>query len=451
MKTLARPFHRAIAAAATLSGRRFGVLVASSLLATSVIVASAITDPNDDGPLAALLGRSLADNAAAATSPAPSSESASEPASSPGQATGGGNSPRARTPASTSISSPESGGSEEGESPKPSEPSTPSTPAAKAGRIKHVFVISLASPGYEATFGSTSQMPYLATTLRPQGELLSDYSLLGSAGLPNDIATISGQPPNPLTQANCSTYTEFDHNTKPNKQGVIPGSGCVYPVDTLTVADQLSSAGFQWSAYMEGMVGATGKPENCVHPESGATDQPAQGSYATRQNPFAYFNSLLQLGACASSDLPLTELGNDLGKVASTPNYSFIAPNLCDAGVAGKCPTGTPSGAVSANAFLEQWVPKILASPAYKQDGLLIVTFDEASSSSEAGTATSPKVGTLLLSNFLTRDSTDSTPYNPYSLLRSTEDLFGLSHLANADDAKVNSFGPALRGETGEA
>jgi len=450
MKTLARPLHRAIAAAATLTGRRFGMLVASSLIATSAIIASAITNPNDDGPLAALLGRSLADNAAAATSPAPTSETTAGTPSSPAQASGG-SAARARTPASTSIASPEARGSEEAESGTPSEPSTPSTPTSKVGRIKHVFVISLASPGYEAAFGAVPQMPYLATTLRPQGELLSNYSLLSSAGLPNDIAAISGQPPNPSTQANCSTYTEFPHNAKPNKQGVIPGTGCVYPVETLTVADQLSSAGFQWSAYMESMVGATGKPENCVHPESGATDQPAQGGYAARQNPFAYFNSLLQLGACASSDLPLTELGNDLGKIASTPNYSFIAPNLCDAGIAGQCPTGTPSGAVSADAFLEQWVPKILASPAYKQDGLLVITFDEASSPPEAGTATPPKVGTLLLSNFLTRGSTDSTPYNPYSLLRSTEDLFGLSHLANASGAKINSFGPALRGETGES
>jgi len=31
-----------------------------------------------------------------------------------------------------------------------------------------------------------------------------------------------------------------------------------------------------------------------------------------------------------------------------------------------------------ANEFLKTWVPRILASPAYKQDGLLLVTFDEA-------------------------------------------------------------------------
>jgi len=292
-------------------------------------------------------------------------------------------------------------------------------------------------------------MPYLASKLRPQGELLSGYSLLESAGLPNDIAVVSGQPPNPSTTANCSTYAEFPSKASSDKQGVVSGSGCVYPVETLTIADQLSSGGFQWRAYIEGMANeTTGKPENCVHPASGATEGPAHNGYAPSKNPFVYFHSLLDLGACASSDVPLTELESNLASVALTPNYSFITPTLCAAGAAEQCPAGTPSGA---DAFLEQWVPKILASPAYKQDGLLIITFDEAASpSTEAATTAPPKVGTLLLSNFLARDSTDPAPYNPYSLLRSTEDLFGLPHLANAGAAKVNSFGPALRGETGE-
>ena len=41
---------RAVAAAATLTGRRFGMLVASSLVATSAIVASAITKPERRAP-----------------------------------------------------------------------------------------------------------------------------------------------------------------------------------------------------------------------------------------------------------------------------------------------------------------------------------------------------------------------------------------------------------------
>jgi hypothetical protein len=322
----------------------------------------------------------------------------------------------------------------------------------EAGRIKHVFVISLASPGYEAAFGAGSQMPYLAATLRPQGELLSGYSLLGSAGLPNGIAAVSGQPPNPSTQANCSTYSEFS-GAKFDSRGVVSGSGCVYPVEALTIADQLASGRFSWRAYMEGMVDAeTGKPDNCVHPDSGLPDQPPLGGYAARQNPFVYFHSLLDLGDCATNDMPLTQLATDLRKATATPNYAYIAPNLCNAGVAGQCAAGAPTGAASADAFLAQWAPKILASPAYKEDGLLIVTFDELNppepGTTPPPTAARPQVGTLLLSRFAAPGSTDAAPYDPYALLRSTDELFGLSPLAIAGTAKTRTFAPHLLGES---
>ncbi len=445
-EALGRPFRRAVAAAATLTGRRFGMLVASSLVATSVIVASAITNPSSDGPLAALLGRSLASSTTPPSSPAAPVAESSSTLSSPAQTAHGAAKASSGAPASTAtINTPEEEASEAAESEsEPGTPTTPTTATAKAGRIKHVFVISLASPGYEAAFGPASQMPYLASTLRPQGELLSAYSLLVNSGLPNDIATISGQPPNASTEGNCSTNAEFPPKTAPNKSGVVTASGCLYPVEALTVADQLSSGGLQWKAYMEGMTGTTGKPENCVHPSSGSAEPPAEGGYTARQNPFVYFNSLLELGACASSDVPLTELGTNLGGISTTPNYSFIAPDLCDAGVPGECPAGTPSGASSADAFLSKWVPQILASPAYQKDGLLMITFDEAPPGS-----TSSKVGTLLLSPFVTHNTTDASPYNPYSLLRSTEDLFGLTYLGAAKGSTVSSFAPALLGETG--
>jgi hypothetical protein len=344
-------------------------------------------------------------------------------------------------------------------------PATATDPTQEAGPIEHVFVISLASPGYEAAFGTASQMPYLSATLRPQGQLLSGYSLLDDAGLANGIATISGQPPNASTQANCPTYSEFPAGTSPNPKGLVAGSGCVYPVEALTIADQLGSARLTWRGYMDGMADETGKPDDCVHPDSEAADQPAPGGYAARQNPFVYFHSLLDLGDCASNDLPLTQLEPDLRKVESTANYSFISPSLCNAGVSGQCPEGAPSGAAAADAFLSQWVPKILASPAYKQDGLLIVSFDEvippeppaASTTTPETPATtvpaspvSPRqVGALLLSRYASPGATDASPYDPYSLLRSVEDLFGLSHLAKANGAKVRSFAPALLGESG--
>ncbi len=80
----------------------------------------------------------------------------------------------------------------------------------------------------------------------------------------------------------------------------------------------------------------------------------------------------------------MSALGRDLQSVASTPNYLFIVPNLChDAhDVApprgGKCVDGAPGGLVAADRFLSGLVPEILASPAYRRDGLLIITFDES-------------------------------------------------------------------------
>jgi hypothetical protein len=74
---------------------------------------------------------------------------------------------------------------------------------------------------------------------------------------------------------------------------------------------------------------------------------------------------------------------------STTPNFSFITPNLCHDGHDGNgavkaCKNGEVTdgvhfggGLVGANAFLKATVPLILNSPAFKEDGLLIVTFDE--------------------------------------------------------------------------
>ncbi len=119
---------------------------------------------------------------------------------------------------------------------------------------------------------------------------------------------------------------------------------------------------------------------------------------------------------------------------------------------------GSVEGAAAADAFLAKWVPQILASPAYKEDGLLVVTFGAANpAASEAVPAPAPAtapaddslhVGTLLVSRFLSVGSTNATTYDPYSLLRTTEDLFGLSYLGLATDEKTASFAPELLGET---
>ena len=61
---------------------------------------------------------------------------------------------------------------------------------------------------------------------------------------------------------------------------------------------------------------------------------------------------------------------------------------MCDDGHDAPCKDGRPGGLTSADAFLKKWVPKILASPAYKAGGMLVITFDEAELGGDDGDST---------------------------------------------------------------
>lgn len=300
--------------------------------------------------------------------------------------------------------------------------STSTTPTAKA---EHVFVIALTTSSYRAAFGPGSPAHYLNRKLRPQGVLLSGYRTLGGSELPDYLAMVSGQPPNADTRKDCPIYAEFPTSVKASSDGQVSAAGCVYPNTVLTIADQATAAGNQWKAYLAGMNSAT-----CVHANSNAPDDgalPGAGSdYDTRHNPFLYFHSLLDLGGCSSDDVGLQSLTKDLRKPKRTPNYAFIAPGLCDEPSAGACPDNGPTGLAGEDAFLKRSVPAILASPAYKQGGVLIIAFAKAPAANGSGPV---RTGALILSPKVKAGSTVPTSYNPYSVLRSVEDLLGYTPL----------------------
>jgi hypothetical protein len=318
-------------------------------------------------------------------------------------------------------------------------PSGPTGPSTKASPVNHVFVIALSTTSYDAAFGPTSAARYLNRTLKSEGTLLGGYESLGGGALPDYLAMISGQPPNADTRAGCPTYSDFAADAKPAADGTVPGDGCVYPNTALTIGDQMTSAGHQWRAYIDDL-----GPTACPHPDSGAVDDaPPRGagvSYAGRHNPFIYFHSLLDLGSCASDDVSLTRLTHDLASSSATPEFAYIAPNACADAGAGSCPGGGATGLAAEDAFLRQWVPRITASKAYKDGGALLITF--APPGSTPGTAPNPDspipTGALVLSHVTPRNQIVSAVYNPYSVLRTTEDLLGLKPLGLA--AKARSF-----------
>ena len=69
---------------------------------------------------------------------------------------------------------------------------------------------------------------------------------------------------------------------------------------------------------------------------------------------------------CDAHILSFRPLPRDLARAAVTPAFSFIEPNLCDDGHDSPCVTGAPGGLAQADVFLAQWVPAIMAAPAYR-------------------------------------------------------------------------------------
>ena len=338
---------------------------------------------------------------------------------------------------------------------------TASTPADATGTsylppIRHVFVINIENKGYDETWGPGSAAPYLSQTLRAKGVLLNTYYGTAHNSQPNYIAQLSGQGPNPHMQGDCQIYSSFV-GAGTVSPGQYLGSGCVFPSGVPSLPQQLTEHGLTWKGYMDDM----GTP--CRHPVLDTQDTTQQAKvgdqYAARHNPFVYFSWVTGSPLCAQRVVDLSQLDTDLASAATTPNLSYITPDLCDDGHDAPCVDGRPGGLASADAFLQTWVPKILASPAFQKDGLIVITADESDgpqsdASACCGEGPAPnsalpgivglgggRVGALVISRWTNPGTWSTTPYNHYSLLASIEDIFGLTHLGYAGADGLNRFG----------
>jgi hypothetical protein len=327
--------------------------------------------------------------------------------------------------------------------------------------VRHVFVIVLENQGFDSTFQLTSRAPYLADTLTRAGAFLRQYHGTGHVSLDNYIAMISGLAPTRETQIDCPRFTEFVQ-TGTAADGQPIGSGCVYPKSIKTVVNQLEDKKLSWTAFMEDMgADSTRESATCAHPVIGSIDSTQRATpidqYATKHNPFMYFHAIIDSPRCHQNVVGLPALERALQSASTTPNYSFISPSLCHDGHDRPCKNGEPGGLESADAFLRHWVPIITNSPAFRTDGLLIITFDEAWSidaTSCCDEQPGPNVlrpgingpgggrtGAVVLSPFVKPGTISDVPYNHYSLLKTVEDLFGLRYLGYAGQKGLAAFG----------
>ncbi|TMK38795.1 MAG: hypothetical protein E6G56_13455 [Actinobacteria bacterium] len=354
-------------------------------------------------------------------------------------------------------------------------------PARAAGPppIRHVWVINEengqvcvnpSNSAYGAVLTGTTGCPlagagdYLRTVLPAEGTLVENYFGIGHESLDNYIAEVSGQAPNPATQADCAdaTYSDLTPGTVDGPQQQAIGQGCVFPSRVKTIADQLQAQGLTWRGYMEDM--GIDRAKDATGPKRVAgsgrncslSDLNANEAYLAKHDPFVWFHSIIDDQAyCDSHVVPLTGLRSDLQRIDTTPNLSFITPNMSD--------DGHDTGPAEVSAWSAYWVRQIMASPAYRQDGMIVIVYDENSDSNVAGPPQSGQIrtsccgelpgpnspspgafgsagggetGAWIVTPYGTpgtiADTDPVTPpafkaYNHYSLLRSLEDLFGIT------------------------
>ena len=339
----------------------------------------------------------------------------------------------------------------------------PTPPSA----VSHVFVIMLENVSYDSAYGPKPIYPYLANTLRPEGVLLNQFYGVAHWSLGNYLAILGGTSPTKDIQGDCTKYTDMTE-AQPAADGQVTSKhGCVFPKSVPTLANQLTDNNLTWKGYMQDMGAAPYREQaSCGIPSLGpdksdlTQNSVPWDNYAARHNPFIYFSAVRDTPACAANVKPLDQLTTDLKTAATTPNFAFISPSLCDDGH-NECPAPrTP------DSWLSTWIPLIQASPAYK-NSMIIILADEAKNDSRAccqepsgpnvphpggpnsallqaqgNGAGGGRIGALVLSPFVKAGSTSTIPYNDYSLLRSIENLFSLPHLGYAAQPGLVPFGP---------
>lgn len=243
----------------------------------------------------------------------------------------------------------------------------------------HVVVVVMENHAYTQVIGSSSA-PYINNTLKAGG-------------------------------ANLTRSFGLTHPSEPNYYMLFSGSGqgrtddsCV-GVGSLSAPDlasELIAAGKSWASYNETL------------PSQGSTVC-GSGDYAQRHNPWFGFANVPTSTAKTMTQFP--------ADFTNLPKVSFVVPNLCndmhDCSVA----TG------------DAWLRNELgayAAWAKTHNSLLVVTFDEDDELS------GNRIPTILYGEHVIPGSSSGATYNHYDVLRTLEDLAGLTthagHAASASD-----------------
>jgi phosphatidylinositol-3-phosphatase len=269
---------------------------------------------------------------------------------------------------------------------------TPPAATPAPGNIpafRHVFIIMMENEAIDRILGNPDA-PYI-NGLSQQYAVAANYYGVTHPSLPNYIATISG-----------------------DTQGISSNCNNCF-VDAPNIVDQLEGTGKTWKAYMESM------PSPCFIGDSD------DRLYRQKHNPFIYFDNVRNNPARCDKIVPFTQFDTDL-QANALPDYVWITPNMCNNIHDCSLATG--------DSWLQTWISRIIASPAWQQDGILFLTFDESNPSDDSSCcvyAVGGHILTMLISPLTKPAYQSQIAYSHYSLLRTIEQAWGMPLLGKAN------------------
>ena len=218
-----------------------------------------------------------------------------------------------------------------------------------------------------------------------------------------------------------TNYSGVAHPSEPNYIALFSGStqgvtdDANYDIAGQNLADQLEAHGKTWKMFAQNV------PPDCSTAATATGGEDGSGSYARKHEPAISFTDISTSPARCANITDFTHFD------PAAADFEFITPNMCHD--MHDCPIAT------GDAFLRDFVPTILNSPAWQQGGVLFITWDENEGRS------GNHVPTLVISPNVAQGFQSNVAHDHYSLLRTIEDAWGLGCLNKACAANnLNEF-----------
>ncbi len=227
-----------------------------------------------------------------------------------------------------------------------------------------------------------------------------------------------------------------------------------HTISSPSLASQLEARGLSWKGYFESIPQAGSLAWRWPSSQNPVAGQP-EALYAAKHNGFISFRSVQNDPMRAAKLVGFDQLYRDIA-TGNLPNYAHIVPNQCN-DMHGLYGSNVPDDCSGGAGLIDRGdktvaaiVGKIMASKSWaaSSNSAIVITFDENDGSSNGGPdgccGSGPadrdnpgggQIPTIVITNHGPRHLVDPTPYNHYSLLRTTEAAFGITeYLGHAAD-----------------